>query len=118
MHLELQPDIRGIKTDPQQYFVQPPVNQSTTLLFALIVKDSYGTPSQNVAVTQAQINPCNQGDLNEVKKIEDLLKSSIDDARFLGMTLPADTLELWMTGRGALLYPMDHPKILSPPIMD
>jgi hypothetical protein len=106
-------DIRGAANDPNQYFVQPKVDQPTTLSFSLAVTDTHGAQSQNSAIVDVVIKPCNAVEIKKVTQVEQELKRDISVLRFFGYNVGADTLDLWMTGTGAKLYPLTHPRPLS-----
>lgn len=60
-----------------------------------------------------KVYPCNDADIKRVKELEDTLKLNIEAAKAAGMNVAAETLELWMTGKGATLYPQNNPRQLS-----
>jgi len=106
-------DLRGKVNDPNQYFIKPNVNQRTILSFSLKVTDTHGDDSQNDATINILVNPCTSAEIQKVSQIEKELQRDISALRQTGSNVAADTLEIWMTGNGAKLYPQDHPRQLS-----
>jgi hypothetical protein len=104
-------DIRGTIKDRQVYVVSPRVSQDTTLSYSHSYNHNVLSESDDrVDIT---IHPCSQPEINKVTEITNDFKANIDFLKSHGFPVAAQTLDLWMSGQGAILFPNDNPRPLD-----